>query len=332
MHIAVDPVLLQPPAQDPLTWLAELKSWQKLLDEGPFTASCPIELSQQALSLWYQHRETFTDLCTRTGCALTPDDFIRVLDPFRGRLADTAFPSGVDALLDSPAVEPSYCPAELDQPDLSLVVHHLAQAAARRHLEGKLTSVMTRPSSWEDDRTEAAVTAEMPLLSIDDDDDPTVEERSIRELLPLWRTESRALNVLAEHCESLIDHPQLAVRAMFATLAAEGTPTPGFSIGPNFSTSLHAMGYHHASGRATTCFRAMALIAAGRTAELSGLEAHPQRTGPNGNDPYRRDDAGRMLYRGYLANKSPGAHRLFWWSGEEPEFVGIAYHDDEPPL
>jgi hypothetical protein len=38
--------------------------------------------------------------------------------------------------------------------------------------------------------------------------------------------------------------------------------------------------------------------------------------------------------RGYLANKSPNAHRIFWWTGsEEPiEFVGIAGHDDPPPM
>jgi hypothetical protein len=102
-----------------------------------------------------------------------------------------------------------------------------------------------------------------------------------------------------------------------------------FSISSGFGATLAAMGYDDASmaGRAASCWRAMSFVASGRAGELASLKAHAHK---KSGKPWR-DTEGRTLYRGALF-MGPNAHRLFWWSGEHPEFVGVAGHDDAPPL
>lgn len=324
--------MLHPPTSDPAGWLAELREWQRLLDDGPFTASCPIALSQHALSLWYANRDAIAEALAQQHLPFDHSELLRVLEPFRGRLAASALPNGVDALVDDPMADPAYTPPSLDADQRGCFTAHLADAGVVRHLDGQLSGVITRANSWAEERDATTVNARVPLLSLGQEIIAEVDdERVVRELLRLWRSPVGALSELAGHGCALIDHPELAVRAVFASLGGDPADLR-FRMASAFSTTLRARGYASTAGRTTTCFRTVALIAAGRAAELSGLEAHPHRAGSGGNDPPVRDRKGRLLYRGYLARSSPDAHRLFWWSGEEPEFVGIAGHDDAPPI
>jgi hypothetical protein len=100
-----------------------------------------------------------------------------------------------------------------------------------------------------------------------------------------------------------------------------------FALAEGFVASLEQMHYAADHGRARTCWRTMALIAAGKAGELSGLDAHAVRSTKGAAAEPVTDGGGRTLMRGSLAT-SANAHRLHWWSGDTPEFVSVAGHDD----
>lgn len=73
-----------------------------------------------------------------------------------------------------------------------------------------------------------------------------------------------------------------------------------------------------------------ALVISGRAHELEGLQVHPLRTGPGGDDPQRvRAYDGARAWRCSVKRNTPGAARLHWWELKDGdiEFANVRHHD-----
>lgn len=335
VRAAVDPALLYPPtsAEQLNSWLDAICEWDDVASFRALTLSCPKALHESALSSWWEHYQPISALLAETGSPLAHQDLVRLCEQLRGRLLDGAAPHGGDVLLDQAVCRPDYQPPELAPVDRELFIEHLGTVAAFKDQDSTLATVITRPGSWSDPASAIEVSAVVALrigptgLA----EEPCEDDAIVREFLSAWRDPTDAyLGFASCPCE-LIGDPVRAVKAFAVKLGLDPPPLR-FKVAPGFRDTLIGMGYRSTPGRAATCWRTMAMIAAGRAGDLTGLAAHPHRSGDGGDAPAVKDKAGRILYRGYLAQSSPNAHRIFWWSGRDPEFVGVAGHDDAPPL
>jgi hypothetical protein len=189
------------------------------------------------------------------------------------------------------------------------------------------------PSSWSHDSDFVALEGTLELwrrgnsyAEVQDD------EHGFREHVVRCQSRTDVYSAFLAHAGLLVSCPVFAVRASAEALLGLDESELDFSVASTLVTSMEALGYCNDHSRAKTCWRTMALIAAGKAADVSSLKAHAMRSGDGGNDPPIKDTAGRTLMRGALANNTPGAHRLHWWSGSRPEFVSVGEHDDPVPL
>jgi hypothetical protein len=147
-----------------------------------------------------------------------------------------------------------------------------------------------------------------------------------------WDAPSEITQCLRESPLTLIAYPQYGVDAMAERVFRGQAFQLSYAISDTFVASLEAKTYGSSPGRLAACFRAMAFIAAGRAGALTSLKAHAQHEKEGGGSRPLRDARGRTLYRGYLANNTPNAHRIVWWGGAKPEFVAVLGHDESPPI
>ncbi len=163
--------------------------------------------------------------------------------------------------------------------------------------------------------------------------EPEDDEGIVRELFVGCCSEVEIMKQLLQCTEELVRSPALGLTCYWLSEAGGVHEDLEFKIGDRCVESMRGLGYDGPgqAARARGCLRAMAFVAAGRPDELRSLEAHPYHTAAGSGAPRFRDSAGRVLYRGWLF-QGPDAHRLYWWGGECVEIVGVAGHDDPPPL
>jgi hypothetical protein len=337
MQAAFDPVLLFPPTDrlDKVDdWVLSVSGWTELLGHGPVRGSCPEELQNLAYEKWWTRYDEMTAELGQVGSPYRVNDLLLVWEELRGRLDLRVLPAARDALFDHLAVQPAYVAPALGRDQREGFADHLGALALLRRDTRTAALVFTERASWDGPPDAIEFTGEIAIFADDlgHEAEPEGDAARVREFLVGCCTVSAAHEALVERPERLVHHPELAVRISWRVHTGETDEQLDFKVSEGFVDTLLAMSYdrEESSAHAASCWRAMAFIAAGRAGDLSSLEAHPHRQGSGGAPPIR-DHHGRTLYRGAVF-MGPNAHRLFWWSGDIPEFVGVAGHDDDPPI
>jgi hypothetical protein len=332
---AIDPVLLEPPEMTPDTpatdWVIGLKAWTDLVTAARISATCPPILHEAVLARWWNDRARLVDALSAEGGPLTYHDLMVVFEELRGRLRSSPFPDGFEVALRDVVTEPDYVQASLVPAECEEFRLHLGELARHKAETHEVALVFTVRDSWSADSTDITVDAGVELLLTPDTATEFDDDDGFREHLVGCDTVSDAYGALLADAGILMATPALGVNA-FAVVALKLKPTSlKFTVAEQFAeTALH-MNYDREHGRARTCLRTMALIAAGRTGEITGLNAHAVHRRDGGGAEHMTDAHGRTLMRGYLSQNSPDAHRLHWWNGETPEFVAVCGHDDPIP-
>lgn len=335
IDVVVDGAWLLPPHLAGISsdeWILLVGAWADVLADAPARTTCPRSLHDAALEAWWSERDGVVDALKREGSPLTHQDLLQVLEQLSGRLVNEALPPNEEVVFTRVATEPEYSHPRLGHQSGD-IEHHLAAVALCRRDRARPSSVITSSVSWNRSCDTIAVEAEIGLLiSQAIESEPSGDAALIRELLAGVTTISALYGFLNKHPCALCMYPRLAVVAAYVAELGGEARELAFEVGDAFCASLRCMNYERQPGRAATCWRTMAFVAAGRESELQSLQAHPHRQGTGAGARPVSDDVGRVLMRGYLAQKSPNAHRVFWWSGASPEFVGIGGHDSGPPV
>lgn len=335
-HAVLDPVLLLPPelADTPARdWVIQTREWTEIASAGSVvTMSCPRTLHEKALGTWFEQREALIAGLAAEGSPFQHYELVIILEDLRGRLAPNALADHGEVALGSLEIQPAYVPTRLAADEVGVFEERLGELAMLSGETHSPAMALTEPSSWAGEPGKIQVRGEVALFVTGDVERDLVDESSefVEEVIGCCSL-SDVCNELLSHAGKLAEHPKMAVEAAARVRGIDSSQLQ-FTIGDGFVGSVIRMNYAREDGRARTCWRAMASIAAGRVAEVTALNAHPQRIneGP-GAEPVT-DVAGRTLMRGHLALGSPNAHRLYWWNGATPEFVGVAGHDDPPPI
>jgi hypothetical protein len=324
---AVDPALLFSPDIPDGDWVKRTSEWAKVAGHGCFAISCPKSLHEYALASWWEGRARLSSVLAQQDSPLAHQDLVLVVEELRGRLAPSAVSADSEALLTNVQLTPDYQPDAFDAARRGEFETHLGEVAYARRRTHDMAMVFTCAPSWNSDPSDIEVQAEVEMVMVADAlEEVDQQEQGLREHLIGCCEPPEVFRALLMRAGELVPYPRLAVEA-YARSPGVDLGELQFALGQGFVASLEQMHYAADHGRARTCWRTMALIAAGRTGELTGLDAHAVRRGKGpGADPIT-DGGGRTLMRGCLAT-SANAHRLHWWSGGTPEFVSVAGHDD----
>jgi hypothetical protein len=336
MRVALDPAVLHAPNSDPLAWLAHVRATDALVSDLPAVVACPGSLQARAQSDWWVRRDAIEAELSRLGVPLTHADLVRVAEQLRSRLHTDVLPGHIAMEVAEIAAEPAYVAPQVEGPARDEFLEVLALLAALKDQDGVDAAILTMNSSWASHADHVWIDTQIAARIVLEEDGSELEELgvSMREALALWSSPDDAAQAMFNHAPGLLlaQCPTLGVRC--AHVADGGTLQDlEFAIATSFASSIARMGYRNLPGRAATCLRTMARIAAGGVDRMPGLQAHPQREGVGPRERPVTDEEDRVLMRGYLANRTANAHRLFWWSGANAsvEFVGVAGHDDDPP-
>lgn len=328
---AVDPALLFPPEAPDGSWVKRTSEWAKIAGHGCLAMSCPSLLHECALASWWEGRARLTAQLAKQGSPLAHQDLVLVVEELRGRLMPSSTVAGAEPLLASVQLTPAYEPEVLDAARRTEFETHLGEVAYVRGQTREIAMVFTSTPSWSSDPSDIEVEAEVEIVMIaDTPEEVDVENRGLREHLVGCCAPADVFKALLGRAGELVPYPRLAVQA-YAGSPGVDLGEVRFALAEGFVASLQQMQYAADHGRARTCWRTMALIAAGKTGELGGLDAHAVRTSKGAAADPVTDGSGRTLMRGSLAT-SANAHRLHWWSGDTPEFVSVSGHDDPLPL
>jgi hypothetical protein len=334
-HAALDPALLFPPKLPDISagdWIIKTREWTEIAAGGVVTASCPRALHEKALGVWYEQREAMIANLVAEGSPFSHHEMVVVLEELRGRLAPKALADHDEVALASLELQPAYAPPRLASEEVEIFEEHLGGLALLRKEMNCVAMTLTERASWRDDPNEIRIEGEIDLYIAGGIEQYLGEERTgFVEHITGCCSLSDACEALMANAGKLSDYPRIAVEAAARVRGIDPSHL-GFRIGQGFVGSVRRMNYPREDGRARTCWRAMASVAAGLVAEMSALNAHPQRIDEGPQSDRVTDASGRTLMRGHLALGSPNAHRLYWWNGTTPEFVGVAGHDDPPPL
>lgn len=333
-EILVDPALLFPPALTDLRsteWAVRVRQWTTLVGHEAMTPSCPTVLTQKAAAIWWEERDSIVAALEDEDGPLAHGELTRLAEELRARLGESPLNDEHQVVMTSVALSPEYGASALTPQEQEEFRHHIGELGLQRQMHPGCTAVATERESWADDPAEIVIEAKIGLWTIGSVEQELNEEsESVREHVRGCCVPHELFAALLRYPEALVAYPRLGVEAYVASVLREDPEKPEFRIGRDFVSSLKGMNYTHEPGRAKTCWRAMAYIATGRAAEVGGLNAHPVKTGDGSGAPAIKDDAGRSLMRGYLAQHSANAHRLHWWAGARPEFVSVGGHDHMP--
>lgn len=287
-------------------------------------------LVQQAASSWWENRKEINERLERCDSPLGVNDLLPIVDSLLARTIPTV--GSHTCLVSGPSTTPKYVPSELSSPERSSFVEFLGEfAACSCLLVDRSAVVLTNRHGWEWPTSEIDVRATAEAIECDGQEvaDHSYES-NVSMSIPAVSTSHQLYEVVLRQPLVALKDPRLAIRAQ---LSALGFKTSGFDVSPKFVDSLRALGYGSTAnaGRLSGCTRAAAFVASKRTMQLPSLKPHPFRKSIGGSSlPVRRSD-GEILYRGWLEDR-PNAHRLYWWGGDKPELVGVASHDDKPPI
>ena len=329
-HAAVDPALLFSPDIPDGHWVKQTSEWAKVAGHDCFAISCPQSLHEYALASWWEGRARLSAVLAQQDSPLVHQDLVLVVEELRGRLAPSAALADSEALLTDVRLTPMYESAVLDTARRGEFETHLGEVAFASCRTDEIALVFTCAPSWGSDPCDIEVQVKVEMVrTADAVEEVNKQEQGLREHLIGCCEPSEVFKALMARAGELVRYPRLSVEA-YARSQGVDLGELRFALADGFVASLEQMHYAVDHGRARTCWRTMALIAAGKTGELGGLDAHAvRRTKGPGADPIT-DGGGRTLMRGCLAT-SANAHRLHWWSGNTPEFVGVAGHDDPIP-
>jgi hypothetical protein len=299
-HVGVDPAVLLPPVGERAAgWVVQLAAWADLIADGPVRASCPRELQEQALGSWWHNHEMITAALRRCGSPLGHHDLVAIVEQLRGRLFHSPLEGSDELLFADARVTPAYVADWLSPRQQDEFREHLAAIAFRREHEQSTGAVLTNEGSWSCDSRDVEVDGEIELLArAGIEEEPRAEEAAVHGFLPRWHQIREAYLSFTDYPSLLTATPDIAVEATHVASLEGSRSDLSFTIASTFAPSLVAMGYDRLPGRARTCWRTMALIAAGRTAEVSGLEAHPHRGGSGGGQDPIRDEGGTDSVQG----------------------------------
>jgi hypothetical protein len=337
MQAAIDPVLLLSPAgrlAQVDEWILRVSALAELLADSPLSGSCPEYLQDLAQATWWAQYGEMGDELKSLGSPFTMNELLQVWEQLRGRLAGRALADDRSVLYSDLEVRPKYAPPIFAVAEHEAFVDHLGDLALLRRDDGEPGLVLTVEESWAAAMETIEVTGQIAVLADESghEKEPTGEAASLRELLIGCTTIEAARQAIANHPWRLVHHPELAIQLAWTVHSGGDVNDLDFRVADGFSETLVRMGYNTPaeSAHVASCWRAMAYIAARRAGDLGSLEAHAHKKGGAGAPPVK-DDEGRVLYRGAVFMGS-NAHRLFWWAGDVPEFVGVAGHDDKPPV
>jgi hypothetical protein len=333
-RIVVDPALLFPPIDGAVSaadWVLKIRRWERFVTHEAMIASCPANLAARAVASWWEQRDAIVAALRLEGGPLEHGELARVVDEISARLAISALASGDEALFTSVSASPDYVAAAFTSAERYQFREHLGDLALQRRAHQCGAVVATEQRSWADDASSSIVVEGELALWVAGGLEQQLDANSssIREHLRACCEPADIFASLLQHPVELLAHPRLAVEAYAASELGVDPRAMRFRFGSGFVASLQAMHYEHEPGRASACWRTMALVASGRVSG-GGLNAHRVLQGAGAGARPVKDDSGRVLMRGYLANNSPAAGRIHWWSGEEPEFESVGPEDDIP--
>lgn len=321
MQLVVDPLLLRLGRdENAAEWGARLDQISSLLDSSPLSGSCPKTLADAAMAHLFEeeHKE-------HSGF-LTVGDLIRVLHEITGRLSDDVVTPEGTAMIDDVALDPPYVALKANSEALSVFEAHLGSAAWAKATSEPLVIVLSPSSSWA--RVEEAIRVDGQVIL---QDHPLYGERetdeTVHAFLPRVDSPDGILLHLSHHPCALLEHLQLGVRAVWCTKFGGSPNDLSFEIGPDFADSLRRLDYARDQRYAGACLRTMALVGAGKAENVPG---HAERVGDGPNDAVQEDSRGFPIQRGYLAQKTSDAHRIWWARSPVPRFLGVGRHDDKP--
>jgi hypothetical protein len=332
-RIVVDPALLFPPIDGALSaadWVLKIRRWERFVTHEAMIASCPADLAAQAVASWWEQRDAIVAALRIEAGPLEHGELTRVVDEISARLAISALAPGDEALFNSVSSSPDYVAAAFTSAERDQFREHLGELALQRRAHQCCAIVATEQRSWADDVSNIVVEGELGMAVIGGlEQELDTNSSAVREHLRACCEPADIFSALLQHPVELLAHPRLAVEAYAASELGVDPRAMRFRLGPGFVASLQAMHYEHEPGRASACWRAMALVASGRVSG-GGLNAHQVLRGAGAGGRPVKDASGRVLMRGYLANHSPAAGRIHWWSGEKPEFESVGPEDDIP--
>ncbi len=333
-EISIDPALLFPPtlAVLPSTeWALRTRRWTALVGHKAMAPSCPTGLAQKAAAAWWEERDSIAAALEDEGGPLGHGELTRVAEELRARLGESPLSDEHEIAMTSVALVPEYEARALTPQEQEEFRHHVGELGLRRRIRPCCAAVATERSSWAGDPAEIVIEGGIGVWIIGGvEQDLDEESERVREHIHGCCVPRELFAALLRYPAALVPYPQLGVEAYVASVFGGDPEEPEFRIGRDFISSLQGMNYAHEPGRASTCWRAMAYIATGRTAEIGSLNAHAVKRGDGSGAPAIKDAAGRILMRGYLAQHSANAHRLHWWTGPRPEFVSVGGHDHVP--
>jgi hypothetical protein len=331
----LDPGLLFPPpniGENVARWVEMITRWTGLIRDGPVRLATPPVLGTLAAQAWWSRRDQVLEELAASDSPLEHFELVRLMEECRGRLVEHLYPEHELIVVAEASSTPAYVASEFSDDEVAMMLDVIAETACVRSYTSEATCVVTRAESWSESPVgsilvEASAAEKFTAMA-----DTVVEIGTVREFLTSCTSWEEICGWLMEHPETLVPYADLAVRAAHVALASGDEAELTFDVADGFGATVQRLGYGGQPGRARSCWRAMALVASGSQASTQSLQAHTHKTGSGGDAPPVTDSNGRQLWRGYLALNSPDAHRLFWWGGPRPEFLGVAGHDDPPPL
>lgn len=337
MLAAIDPTLLSPPQSSRHeidAWIVQMADWTALLAEGPVAGCCPLAAHDEVQAAWWSRYEELESMLAGEHLPYRLSELMLMVNELTSRLVGSPLREGDEIVFSEVVTSPTFLPAGLSQPVAAGFCELLAEIALLRRDYQTIGLVATAAAAWESDPHNIHVAAEVAMLSRGAGHlmEPASEDAGVSEYLHGCCTVVDAHRALVRHPHRLIAHPELAVR--LAWYFSGGDPHElRLRVSRHFTATLKSLAYDNRcnAARAMSCWRAMGYVAAGRAADLASLEAHHHHEGSGGGGKAVRDRHGRALYRGWLF-QGPDAHRLFWWGGETPEFLGVTGHDDPPPI
>lgn len=337
MNVAVDPCVLAPPTAgnaDFDSWVLVATELATVVGAPSVRGFCPRPLVDDMYSNWWDSYDAISQGLRQANSPYTPHDLFQLLDQVAGRLAEPSLEGGRSVLLTNSETDPEYAPPGSDNEARDLFSEALGVMAVARREDATPGLVVSQEESWGDSSQYVRATCEIALLEHEDEArEPENDESTAEETFALCLTPTETYSELIRHAWKLVESPEIGIRAFWAAKVDPGSHPPAPRISSTFTATLRAFQYDHPgnNGRAASCFEAMVRVLANRPGDLASIDTHPHRTSTGGNAPAVTDALGRTLYRGKIF-KGPNAHRLFWWGGTSPEFVGIAGHDDDPPI
>jgi len=323
LELVLDPVLFRTPSNgDVATWGDRIHRLSELIAHPFLRASAPERALNSMVATWYSAPEP------QDGPAAY--ELARFAHEAAARLANAPdCPNGAP-LLDNIDLDPGYVAAMVDNDARSDFELHLGEAACVQRDGGTHIGIFGPSNSWDKDVPQVLVEAE--ILARDSPITGLTEAETAQALREFLDRSSTIDDVLGQCCDrpcSLLENPDLGVRAIWATQFGGDPWSLEFEIGPEFIASAKALNLHHRAGEAKRCLRVMALIAGGRDADVDG---HDDRETEAPTSPIRKDKNGNTVVRSRLQNRVPDADRLFWARGAKPIFLNVSGHRGEPAL